>query len=57
VVRTERFGVPRPGTPESPWLGELDLTDYLDKDLTGFRRNLIESGFSLRDDYTNTWHG
>lgn len=26
VKRTERFGVPRPGTPEPPWQGELDLT-------------------------------
>jgi hypothetical protein len=28
LKRTERFGMPRPGTPESPWLGELDLTGY-----------------------------
>ena len=31
LKRTERFGVPRPGTPESPWLGELDLTDCWDR--------------------------
>jgi hypothetical protein len=35
---------------------ELDLTDYLVKNLTGFQETLIENGFIPRSGHGSTWH-